>query len=134
MNRSPKDFYPIPLELKGLEPGALNRRRVDEGVEVVAIAGPEGLKVVRDLCPHMGGPISAGRYCAEDGTLHCPWHGYVFNVADGRMLRNPNDEMFCKLKGLYASYKPEKTPQYRLQTLSCEIEAGLAYVHRSGGR
>ena len=37
-------------------------------------------------CPHRGGPLSE----ADDGLLHCPWHGYRFDPATGACLDDPS--------------------------------------------
>jgi nitrite reductase/ring-hydroxylating ferredoxin subunit len=33
-------------------------------------------------CPHNGGPLAKGELIGQN--LQCPWHGYTWNVADGR--------------------------------------------------
>ena len=33
------------------------------------------LFLVRDLCPHRGGPLSLGARSADQKRLVCPWHG-----------------------------------------------------------
>jgi len=35
----------------------------------------------------MSGPLSDGEL--TDGCLTCPWHGSVFRVADGAVVRGP---------------------------------------------
>ncbi|WP_433221782.1 Rieske 2Fe-2S domain-containing protein [Dactylosporangium sp. CS-047395] len=42
-------------------------------------------------CAHRGGPLSAGRTVQVDGRtcVGCPWHGSVFDLADGRADRGP---------------------------------------------
>jgi nitrite reductase/ring-hydroxylating ferredoxin subunit len=38
-------------------------------------------------CPHVGGPLDQG---SLDGTqVMCPWHGSVFDLHDGKVLRGP---------------------------------------------
>ncbi len=37
---------------------------------------------VNTICPHMGGPLSCGKL--RDGTLHCPWHDWAFDVQTGQ--------------------------------------------------
>lgn len=130
--RSERDFYPEPIELSGLSRGVMNRRRLDADIEAVVILRGEELSIIRDLCPHMGGPLSEGEFRAEEGELECPWHGYCYKAEDGSFLRNPNDAIFEKLKGCWQSYKPEKMPKYRLQLFSYEIRDGKAYVRRPG--
>ncbi|MDO8618103.1 MAG: Rieske 2Fe-2S domain-containing protein [Candidatus Uhrbacteria bacterium] len=36
---------------------------------------------VNSICPHMGGPLSCGKM--ENGKIHCPWHGWAFDVETG---------------------------------------------------
>ena len=42
---------------------------------------------LRDICPHRGVPLSAGRVMPED-TVECPYHGWRFK-ADGAVLAHP---------------------------------------------
>lgn len=58
------------------------------------------LKAVRNWCPHKGAPICRGSvngtwppsepgqlmYDAEIEVLACPWHGFEYDLADGREL------------------------------------------------
>ncbi|MEK7115929.1 MAG: Rieske 2Fe-2S domain-containing protein [Patescibacteria group bacterium] len=37
---------------------------------------------VNSICPHMGGPLSCGT--VTEGRLHCPWHGWSFDVETGQ--------------------------------------------------
>jgi nitrite reductase/ring-hydroxylating ferredoxin subunit len=39
-------------------------------------------------CLHRGGPVCSGPL--EDNTLTCPWHGYQYNLPDGRLLLDPS--------------------------------------------
>jgi nitrite reductase (NADH) small subunit/3-phenylpropionate/trans-cinnamate dioxygenase ferredoxin subunit len=39
------------------------------------------IHAIDDLCPHAGGPLSAGH--VVDGVVMCPWHGWRFRLADG---------------------------------------------------
>jgi nitrite reductase/ring-hydroxylating ferredoxin subunit len=48
-------------------------RLIALGPEIVAHAA---------VCPHFGGPLEDAE--AENGRVRCPWHGYVFELADGR--------------------------------------------------
>jgi nitrite reductase/ring-hydroxylating ferredoxin subunit/RimJ/RimL family protein N-acetyltransferase len=124
------EFYSVPIELDRLRPGEVNCVRLDEGLELLVIPMKDGLKIARDLCVHMGAPLSAGKYCASEATLQCPWHGYLFSAETGELKRNPNDEIFAPLKKLYASYKPEKKPKYRLHMLPYKVIGHKAYVRR----
>lgn len=39
---------------------------------------------LRNSCLHRGGPVATG--ALEGDTLTCPWHGYQYNLPDGRLL------------------------------------------------
>jgi nitrite reductase/ring-hydroxylating ferredoxin subunit len=126
------DFYPRPIRLGELRMGKVNRCRLDDEVEVAVILRREGLVVIGERCPHMGGPLSDGRYRTGEGAIECPWHGYRFDVRTGKLTENPNDAVFACLKGLYVCHKPERRPRYRLELLSCEMVGEQAYVRRRG--
>lgn len=38
-------------------------------------------------CPHRQGPLAEGRL--EGSTVTCPWHGSMFDVCSGAVLRGP---------------------------------------------
>jgi nitrite reductase/ring-hydroxylating ferredoxin subunit len=38
-------------------------------------------------CTHAGGPLDEGTVDGE--TVTCPWHGSIFNVCTGAVLRGP---------------------------------------------
>ena len=42
---------------------------------------------IDDTCTHRGGPLSGGELHANQIT--CPWHGAVFDVTTGGVLRPP---------------------------------------------
>lgn len=44
-------------------------------------------RVLSDVCSHLSGPLHEGEL--SDGCLTCPWHGSVFRVADGAVVRGP---------------------------------------------
>ena len=48
---------------------------------------------VADRCPHRGGPLGAGYL--EGQTLHCPLHGWGFNVATGACDLRPDQPVAC---------------------------------------
>ena len=49
---------------------------------------------LRNHCLHRGGPVATG--LLKDDTLICPWHGYSYNLTNGRLLIDPGArlEMF----------------------------------------
>lgn len=66
--------------------GKMTRRDVD-GVPLVVLPLDGKLWVFEDRCTHRGGPLDEGEL---DGTrVTCPWHGSVFDVRDGHVVRGP---------------------------------------------
>jgi len=127
-------FYPRPIELRDLHRGAVQVRDVGEGVEVVVIPDGDKLYVLREACPHMGGPLSQATYCRKDGTLECPWHGYLFDVATGALRDNPNERIMASLREPTECFRPERAPRYALTLLAYTVIGDRAYVSRTRGR
>ena len=55
-------------------------------VPLVVIRDGGRLHVLADRCSHFSGPLSEGSL--EGGCLTCPWHGSVFRIADGSIVRD----------------------------------------------
>jgi len=129
MLRDEKAFFPNPIALTTL--AGSSPLRVDlGGLEAVAVLHAGRPFVYRDLCPHMGGPISGGDYDPGKGTVSCPWHGYRFDAATGAHVFNPNQETFACMTGLYKTHKPDAAPALRLQALAFVLDAGQIWVRR----
>ena len=45
------------------------------------------LYALANTCSHMGGPLDEGK--TEDGCVTCPWHGSMFRLDDGSIVRGP---------------------------------------------
>src|SRR2546425_9635650 len=48
----------------------LFRSDLGEGVKVVVVPGRERLHVFREICPHMGGPLSQATVCDDRSEEH----------------------------------------------------------------
>jgi nitrite reductase/ring-hydroxylating ferredoxin subunit len=127
-------FYPRPIELRELRRGVLQVRDLGEGVEVVVIQEGDRLYVLREVCPHMGGPLSQATYCKKNRTLECPWHGYVFDVATGALKANPNERIMASLRQPTECFRPERAPRYTLTLLAYTVVGERAYVSRTRGK
>ena len=46
---------------------------------------------LRNSCLHRGGPVATGLLI--EGQLICPWHGFTYNVTDGRMIMDPSAKL-----------------------------------------
>ena len=61
-----------------------------EGIPV-AVFNIEGLVfAVADICPHAGMPLADGPLCGK--ILTCPFHGYSYNVENGKNVDFPDQE------------------------------------------
>ena len=78
------------IEIASLEecPPGTSIERVIDG-SVVALANVAGrLHAIDGLCPHQGGPLGTGALCGS--ILTCPWHGWQFDVENGRHQLSPS--------------------------------------------
>ena len=75
---------------RDVKPGALVRK-VFHGEPVVLGRTKTGEAfALRDVCPHRGAPLSAGRFSGDKGTLvECPYHGWRFKTSDGACAAIP---------------------------------------------
>lgn len=77
---APPGFSPV-VDEADLPPGTLLEAIVD-GVPI-ALCNVDGtVYAVSDVCPHAGGPIGDGTL--EGATVICPYHGWSYDVRDGR--------------------------------------------------
>jgi nitrite reductase/ring-hydroxylating ferredoxin subunit len=72
-------------------------------VELVLVRRGERFYALQGVCPHRGAPLCEGvvggtalpsevgviRYGREGEILRCPWHGWEFDLTDGRSLHDP---------------------------------------------
>lgn len=88
---------------------------------------------LRNQCPHQGAPLAEGPlsgtclpsapgrfdYGREGEILRCPWHGWEFDVTDGRSIHNPNR---CRVK----TYEVEEAGEedVRIDTYEVAVESG----------
>lgn len=55
--------------------------------EVVLVRQDGVVRALANRCSHRAGPLSDGEI--DGGTITCPWHGSVFTVVDGSVVRGP---------------------------------------------
>ena len=58
-----------------------------EGVPVVIVRRDGMVHALAATCSHMGGPLAEGDL--EGDCIRCPWHGSVFALQDGSVVRGP---------------------------------------------
>ncbi len=113
---------PVASEEDFEEPGS--RVIVDiEGIEVAVFRLADGYHALGNFCVHQGGPLCEGgvtgvitsedgwewRYDDEEKYVHCPWHGWIFDIETGRNI---------------------DADQYRVPTYDVEVEDETVYVVR----
>jgi nitrite reductase/ring-hydroxylating ferredoxin subunit len=103
------------------------RERV-AGVEILAVATAEGIRVYSGVCPHLGGPLL--KAALREGVLTCPWHGYRFDVATARCLTAPGGPWRSLVSGCRESDEPVAISLIALRFES--TETGIR-VHLGGG-
>jgi nitrite reductase/ring-hydroxylating ferredoxin subunit/uncharacterized membrane protein len=81
----PEDFTPV---MSAAALSANRPARVDLGGIPVLVSRTEGgVAAISAVCTHRGGPLDQGTFA--DGCVTCPWHGSVFSLADGSIVRGP---------------------------------------------
>jgi nitrite reductase/ring-hydroxylating ferredoxin subunit len=58
-----------------------------EGLKIVVIRTPGGVRAFEDMCPHAFWPLSAGT--VRDGLIECPGHGWEFRLDSGICVDSP---------------------------------------------
>jgi nitrite reductase (NADH) small subunit len=63
-------------------------KEVLAGEQVVALYNVDGRFFALDgVCPHAGGPLAEG--VLRGTVVTCPWHGWQFDVTNGKNCLNP---------------------------------------------
>ena len=77
------------IVIKGIAPPAAGKViQVDADGQSVAVFNVGGnLLAIDSVCTHLGGPLDEG--AVEEHRVECPWHGSVFDLETGRVLRGP---------------------------------------------
>lgn len=69
-------------------------RVVTAGDTAIALFRVEGVcYAIANACPHRGGPLGEGDI--EGSTVHCPWHGWTWDVRTGVNVRQPKLKVAC---------------------------------------
>jgi len=79
-----RDIWYFALLARDLKPGkVINKTLLGEPIAFGRTESGE-IFALRDLCPHRGVPLSAGRIAGE--TVECPYHGWRFGADGGCKL------------------------------------------------
>ena len=67
---------------------------VKAGETTIALFRVEGrCYAIANACPHKGGPLAEGDL--EGHVVHCPWHGWTWDVRTGENVRQPDTKVAC---------------------------------------
>jgi nitrite reductase (NADH) small subunit len=73
-----------------------------EGLGMALIAGGTPIALfkvegqcyaIANACPHRGGPLAEGDL--EGHVVHCPWHGWAWDLRTGLNERVPSSKVAC---------------------------------------
>ena len=60
----------------------------------IALANVGGkFYAINNTCLHRGGPLGQG--VLEGKVVTCPWHGWQYDVTNGKVLQNPSVGVDC---------------------------------------
>jgi nitrite reductase/ring-hydroxylating ferredoxin subunit/hemoglobin-like flavoprotein len=82
-------------EYEYLEVGSVNdipegQRKIVElnGLSIGVFHHKGNWYAIQNRCLHRGGPVATGKLV--DDNIICPWHGYTYDVTNGRLLIDPS--------------------------------------------
>jgi nitrite reductase (NADH) small subunit len=62
--------------------------------KAIALANVEGkVYAINNTCLHRGGPLGQG--VLEGKAVTCPWHGWQYDVTNGKLVQNPTAGVDC---------------------------------------
>lgn len=69
-------------------------REVQIGQKTIALANVDGkFYAISDVCLHRGGPLGQGELASS--VVTCPWHGWQFDVINGKLVQDPRMSIAC---------------------------------------
>ena len=94
---------------------------------------------LRNACPHQSGPLCRGsikgllqaadnhhlEFTREGEIIRCPWHGWEFDLTNGRSIFNPHK---LRVRSYQVSIEPDDEDP-SIETYSVTVERGRVVVH-----
>ena len=69
-------------------------RQLQVAGKPIALANVQGkFYAINDVCLHRGGPLGQGELSGN--VVTCPWHGWQYDVATGKVVQNPGVGVDC---------------------------------------
>jgi nitrite reductase (NADH) small subunit len=73
-------------KINEIAPGTIHELEV--GGKTIALANVGGrFHAIENTCLHQGGPLGEGEL--EGSIVTCPWHGWQFDLTNGKIVQNP---------------------------------------------
>lgn len=101
-----KSFSISKHDLDSTNPLIVNQ---DDLTGFIVYRDSEGIKVYKNFCPHMGSSFTQSS--CKKNELHCPWHGYTYELSGGKITSNPGIDNWIK------HLVPEDSPYRKLRKL-----------------
>lgn len=60
-----------------------------DGNSVAVFYQDDEYYALNNTCPHQGGPLGDGK--VDDGCVHCPWHGWQFDLETGEHVHGTDE-------------------------------------------
>jgi nitrite reductase/ring-hydroxylating ferredoxin subunit len=80
--------------VKKAEISAGTIREIQIEGRAVALANVGGtIYAINNTCLHRGGPLGQGQL--DGKVVTCPWHGWQFDVTNGKAVQNPAAAVDC---------------------------------------
>jgi nitrite reductase/ring-hydroxylating ferredoxin subunit len=80
------------VKVAELPAGTIRELQVEgKAVAVANVAGK--IYAINNTCLHRGGPLGQGSL--EGKVVTCPWHGWQYDVTNGKVVQNPAAAVDC---------------------------------------
>lgn len=97
-------------------------------------------RALKNNCPHQGAPLCAGRvtgmtlpsepgqylYGREGEILRCPWHGWEFDLNNGKSIYDPNK---CLVKTYEVKVESDTNETASVETYTVKVEDAKVVVY-----
>jgi nitrite reductase (NADH) small subunit len=80
------------VKVAELPAGTIRELQVEGKAVAVANVGGK-IYAINNTCLHRGGPLGQGSL--EGKVVTCPWHGWQYDVTNGKVVQNPAAAVDC---------------------------------------
>lgn len=124
-----------------IPPGA--RRIVEVEGRSIGVFNVNGAYyALRNICPHQQAPLCKGTvtgttlpskpgeyiWAREGEVLRCPWHGWEFDITNGRSVFNPHRLRVKTYKVTVEAPPADEDPSVETYTVTIEDELVILYI------